>query len=457
MSSEPLAVSSQSRLRRIRHSLGEGGPPGKSSTSCGRVDNRLIGDKRRNQTDCYSKYDIIINIVNTSGRIGLAADTIVIGFTGSFGSGCTEFADRIAETYGFGKIKLSQRLWDEAGKKASREQLQAAGDKIRENEGNDALAKWAVKKWRESGKPKRFIFDSIKNLGEVAFLRGQFPNFYLVAVGAPTKERWNRVKETYKKWGLDRQDFDVDDERDREETDLPYGQNVRGCTEVSDIILDNSDADSLDHNIDRLADYMKIILDPARFKTPTWSELHMNHAFLVARMSHCLQRQVGAVITDENNFLVACGFNDVPMNIRPCREYPESGRKCYRHHIMTCPECNTVTKPLKNCPKCGTNLEEKAKSRKDLDLCRAAHAEENAIIQTAARGGVSLSDCILYTTTFPCLLCAKKIINVGISKIVYVDPYPVRESWNMLRDADIKLVRYSGTTPRGYVRMYVEA
>lgn len=380
--------------------------------------------------------------------------TIALGFTGSFGSGCSTFAGKIAKAYEFQQARLSKKLWDDAGPGATREELQAAGDKLRLDNGNDALAKVAFDAWQSLGKPKRFIFDSIKNPEEALFLRGKFRNFYLIAVGAPTEDRWARVKDTYKKWGLSRKDFDADDDRDREEADIAHGQNVRGCIDRSDLILDNSDADSLDNNVNRLMDYMKLILQVVQFKAPTWNELHMNNAFLVSRMSHCLQRQVGAVIADTKNYLVSCGFNDAPMGIKPCRDYQGSNRKCYRRHMRTCPECGASVLPAKECPDCGANLEESAKSRKDLDLCRAAHAEENAILQTAARGGVSLFGCTLYTTTFPCLLCAKKIINVGIDRVVYVDPYPVRESWKMLEEAGIELVRYSGATPSGYVRLY---
>jgi len=53
-----------------------------------------------------------------------------------------------------------------------------------------------------------------------------------------------------------------------------------------------------------------------------------------------------------------------------------------------------------------------------LDLYRAIHAEEEAILQ-AAKLGVSINDTILYTSTEPCLLCCKKIINSGIKEIIF--------------------------------------
>ena len=52
---------------------------------------------------------------------------------------------------------------------------------------------------------------------------------------------------------------------------------------------------------------------------------------------------------------------------------------------------------------------------KTLQYCRALHAEENAILQTAKIGGIGLKNATIYTTTFPCELCAKKIYQVGYS------------------------------------------
>ena len=48
---------------------------------------------------------------------------------------------------------------------------------------------------------------------------------------------------------------------------------------------------------------------------------------------------------------------------------------------------------------------------------RTAHAESNAICQ-AARHGISIEGATIYSTMFPCLWCAKMIVNVGIKRVV---------------------------------------
>jgi hypothetical protein len=42
----------------------------------------------------------------------------------------------------------------------------------------------------------------------------------------------------------------------------------------------------------------------------------------------------------------------------------------------------------------------------------------------AARLGKIIKDGILYTTAFPCHLCAKHIVASGIKRVVYIEPFP---------------------------------
>ena len=55
------------------------------------------------------------------------------------------------------------------------------------------------------------------------------------------------------------------------------------------------------------------------------------------------------------------------------------------------------------------------------EICRGLHAEQNAIIQ-AARYGVDITGASIYITTQPCVVCAKMLINAGITEIVYQNP-----------------------------------
>ncbi|WP_348528846.1 deaminase, partial [Methanothrix sp.] len=74
------------------------------------------------------------------------------------------------------------------------------------------------------------------------------------------------------------------------------------------------------------------------------------------------------------------------------------------------------------------------------ELCRAVHAEQNAIIQ-AAMHGISIEGATLYCTHQPCILCAKMMINAGVRKVVYQHRYPDQTALEFLEQAGIEVVR----------------
>lgn len=131
-------------------------------------------------------------------------------------------------------------------------------------------------------------------------------------------------------------------------------------------------------------------------------------AELVATRSTCLRRQVGAVVVKEKRVL-STGYNGAPKGLKHCEEV---GCVRQQNHIES-----------------GTRHE----------LCRGVHAEQNAVIQ-AAYFGVSIKDAAMYTTDFPCVMCAKIIINAGIREIVFKDEYVDPLSKEILDESKI-LVR----------------
>jgi dCMP deaminase len=116
----------------------------------------------------------------------------------------------------------------------------------------------------------------------------------------------------------------------------------------------------------------------------------MQIAALVASRSTCLHRQVGAVLTLDGR-IISTGYNGAA-----------SGR----------PHCLEIGCARDNVPS-GTRME----------LCRAAHAEQNAINQ-AARYGIAVADATIYCTHMPCSACAKSIVNAGILSVFYAIAYP---------------------------------
>ena len=71
----------------------------------------------------------------------------------------------------------------------------------------------------------------------------------------------------------------------------------------------------------------------------------------------------------------------------------------------------------------------------------AIHAEQNAIIQ-AAKLGISIEGATMYCTHQPCVICAKMIVNSGISRVVYGEGYPDEFSLEIFKEAGVELVKF---------------
>jgi dCMP deaminase len=142
---------------------------------------------------------------------------------------------------------------------------------------------------------------------------------------------------------------------------------------------------------------------------PSWDEYFLSIAELVSKRSTCLRRKVGAVLVKDKQIL-ATGYNGAPSKIRHCSE-----TGCLRDRL--------------NIP-----------SGERHELCRGLHAEQNAFLQ-AALHGTSLKGASLYSTTQPCIICAKMIINAGIGEIVINGGYPDKMARDFLREADVKVKR----------------
>jgi dCMP deaminase len=145
-----------------------------------------------------------------------------------------------------------------------------------------------------------------------------------------------------------------------------------------------------------------------------WDKRFMEMTRLVGSWSSCFQagRHVGAIIVRDKR-VVATGYNGAPSGIQNCTERGE----CLRRKL--------------NIPS-GTRQE----------ICYAVHAEQNAIVQ-AAKYGIAITGATLYCTHQPCVICAKMIINSGISRIVYEEGYPDEFSLNLFNEAGIVIEKYT--------------
>lgn len=142
---------------------------------------------------------------------------------------------------------------------------------------------------------------------------------------------------------------------------------------------------------------------------PDWDTYFMQIAELVATRSTCLRRRVGAVLVRDKHIL-ATGYNGAPSGLAHCE-------------ITGC-----------------VREKEGVPSGQRHELCRGLHAEQNAIIQCALHG-VSTKGATLYCTHFPCVICAKMLINAGVVKIIYKHSYKDPLSYNILIEGGIECLK----------------
>jgi dCMP deaminase len=142
-------------------------------------------------------------------------------------------------------------------------------------------------------------------------------------------------------------------------------------------------------------------------KRPEWDDYFLEIVELVSKRSTCLRRAVGAGLVRDRRIL-ATGYNGAPSKLKHCLDIG-----CLREHL-------------------------KVPSGERHELCRGLHAEQNVIIQ-AAMHGVITKESTLYCTNHPCVICAKMIINAGISRIVIRDGYHDELAAKMLKEAGISV------------------
>jgi dCMP deaminase len=146
---------------------------------------------------------------------------------------------------------------------------------------------------------------------------------------------------------------------------------------------------------------------------PSFDDIYMELAENLARRSHCVKAQVGAVLTKETR-IVSLGYNGPPAGTHNCDEvWPGEG-----------------------CPR---------DSKGSCSL--ALHAEQNAILY-ASKNNVSIEGSTLYVTLSPCIACARVIYTMGIRKVIYFNSYadfkglPSDEGVDFLTKFGVEVLRY---------------
>lgn len=141
---------------------------------------------------------------------------------------------------------------------------------------------------------------------------------------------------------------------------------------------------------------------------------YMSMAYMVAMQSRDPRIKIGAVVVGPDGEIRSTGYNGLP---RGCNDFVDSRQTGEEKYFWF------------------------------------EHAERNAIYN-AARMGLSLNRCVMYTQGLPCADCARGVIQSGIRAVVVHAPWndDKTEKWidsgkrsiEMFREADVKVVHWDG-------------
>lgn len=131
---------------------------------------------------------------------------------------------------------------------------------------------------------------------------------------------------------------------------------------------------------------------------PTFEEVYMQFAISISQRSTCSRLQVGAVITTiDYRKVLAIGYNGNASGLPNKCDSEETGK------------------------------------------CGCLHAEENTVINCDSPREVKK---IFFSTHLPCVMCAKRIINLGnVKRVIFKETYRIQDSISMLYDVGIDVYR----------------
>jgi dCMP deaminase len=132
---------------------------------------------------------------------------------------------------------------------------------------------------------------------------------------------------------------------------------------------------------------------------PTWDEVWMEMAHIIARRSYDPRYQVGTVIvTEDNTQVLSVGYNG-----------------------------NHTGGP--------NEVESTVPGESGM-----IHAEINALLKMDYNNPKGKT---MYVTLSPCRMCAKAMVNAGIDRVVYDQEYRITSGLDVLRDSGIDVSRFT--------------
>ena len=303
----------------------------------------------------------------------------------------------------------------------------------------------------------RVVIDSIRNPSESRYLSSRCSNYYLFGIYAGKAEAAQQPEDS----------GDMQCYRSR-------------CLELADVYFHQLATAPFTAALVR---YVCLIMHPG-LVLPTPVERNMQIACSVKLNSGCLSRQVGAVLTDAQFHLLSVGWNQQPEGQFPCSyrdmdtichsaaedktcrlmysdfELGEDFKRSLDQVRRTCQAEEENGGPAEDgmpAYYCFKDIYNSMTGEKDFSYARSLHAEENAFLNlrtnaAAAKGGY------LFTTSSPCVSCAKMAMQLQISRIYYVEQYPGIQNRHVLSagvpEGRPEMILMAGAVGKAYMQLY---
>ncbi|KAI1473718.1 cytidine deaminase-like protein [Daldinia eschscholtzii] len=277
-----------------------------------------------------------------------------------------------------------------------------------------ALLDFVTKQWRS-----RWVTTDVHNEAVLETLSRR-PFFILISVDAPLTVRWQRYQRRDSEQQQQQGELSAENQdpisleefvsqSDQHLYDASYGVLPLMSRAAIRLLNTSSDLAHLYATLGKLD-----LTNPDRLR-PSWDSYFMALASLAAQRCNCMKRAVGCVLVDSKHHVISTGYNGTPRHLLNCGE-------------GGCPRCNSGES-----------------SGAALSTCLCLHAEENALLEA---GRERIRDgSILYCNTCPCLTCSIKIVQVGITEVVYSQGYSMdTETAEIFRNAGVKLRQFSAVS-----------
>lgn len=362
------------------------------------------------------------------------------------------------------------------------------GDFMREKFGGDILAALTLgeisahraSSEKVADRGVAYIIDQLKTESELDLFRELYgANFFQFSIYSARDLRVDNLARSAARDNNKRNAnaFRPDAERlvntDDDEEGVPHGQKVGKIFQLADIVINADEASEVTILKEQVKRVVSLIFG-SNSESPNRLEYGMYLAHSAALRSLDLSRQVGAAIFRRTGEVASLGSNEVPKagggtywsdSDQDAREYKvgHDSNDARKEELLG----EVLNIVLGEGHKLDDSVRRKLSDSQFMDALeygRIVHAEMCAITD-AARLGISIKEGTLYCTTFPCHMCAKHIVAAGLSRVVFLEPYPKSLASDLHSDSikiegvsrgeysdydSVAFIPFYGVTPRRY-------